>query len=143
MSHGDHDNPWQWRDGHNPYYRTPLQILGLDPDRTGRAAVRAAARRRRLRVERGADRFPVFGRPLEIAEVNAAEEELLTPTGRLLAELRTHRPARHQEAELRAQLDELAAEFASLPEPETPEPRVVARPEALLGWLPRRPGEPR
>jgi hypothetical protein len=151
VSHDGHDNPWRWRDGHDPYHRTPLQVLGIAPDLTGRSAVRAAARRRRLRVERGADRFPLFGCPVELAEVNEAEQELTTATGRLLAELRTHRPSRHQQEDLRAQWDALAADFARLPgaeTPETPDASPAVRPEGLLGWLPtppprlpRRPGD--
>ncbi|WP_158574010.1 hypothetical protein [Streptomyces triticagri] len=198
LSYEEHANPWQWQDGHNPYLRTPLQILGLAAGTPGRAAVRTAARRRRLRAERGGDRFPLFGRPVEAVEVNTAEQELTTPTGRLLAELRTHRPPdSSRDAALASQLESLKADFGRLtgtttavgadrgpgpgehgrgpgdhgpgpgdhgsepgdhgpepgdhgPEPgkgaapdpahdRTPEPFVLARPEALLGWLPVRP----
>ncbi|RII15939.1 hypothetical protein DSC45_16990 [Streptomyces sp. YIM 130001] len=166
LSPDEHDNPWQWQDGHNPYLRTPLQILGLAAGTPGRSAVRSAARRRRLRAERGGDRFPLFGRPVEAVEVNTAEQELITPTGRLLAELRTHRPpAASREADLAHRLTELTAEFehigrtaeAGADGAEVPgtgratepgggastapaaEACVLARPEALLGWLPVRP----
>jgi hypothetical protein len=86
------DNQWAWRDGRNPYRGTPFQILALGPDLSGRAAIRAHIRRRRRRIERRPDLYPLFGRTLEVAEVNAAADRIEDVTGRLLAELLTHRP---------------------------------------------------
>ena len=86
------DNPWAWRDGHNPYRATPFQVLALGPDVQGRAAIRNHVRKRRQRIERRADRHPLFGRTLRVAEVNAAEDRIKDPVQRLLAQLCTHWP---------------------------------------------------
>jgi hypothetical protein len=86
------DNPWAWRDGHNPYRATPFQVLALAPDLGGRGAIRSHVRKRRQRIERRADRYPLFGRTLRVAEVNAAEDRIKDPAQRLLAQLCTHRP---------------------------------------------------
>jgi hypothetical protein len=113
------DNPWAWQDGLNPYRSTPFQILDLDPTLAGRGAIRAHAQRRRRRIERAADRYPLFGRTLTVADINRAEEQLADVEGRLLAELLTHRPERTG--------DELTAElldaFPRLPPPPAPNPR--------------------
>lgn len=87
-------NPWTWRDGQNPYRATPFQVLALSPDVIGRGAILNHVRKRRQRIERRADRYPLFGRPLRVAEVNAAEEKIKDPTERLLAQLCTHWPER-------------------------------------------------
>ncbi|MGO4750212.1 hypothetical protein AB4212_16580 [Streptomyces sp. 2MCAF27] len=86
------DNPWAWRDGHNPYRATPFQVLALSPELSGRGAIRNHIRKRRQRIERRADRYPLFGRTLRVAEVNAAEDRIKDPALRLLAQLCTHRP---------------------------------------------------
>ncbi|KMS70336.1 hypothetical protein ACM01_32065 [Streptomyces viridochromogenes] len=86
------DNPWAWRDGHNPYRATPFQVLALSPEAGGRGAIRNHVRKRRQRIERRADRYPLFGRVLRVAEVNAAEDRIKDPAQRLLAQLCTHRP---------------------------------------------------
>ncbi|AKH85767.1 hypothetical protein AA958_30090 [Streptomyces sp. CNQ-509] len=93
------DNPWAWRDGHNPYRTTPFQVLALSPEVSGRAEIRNHVRKRRQRIERRADRYPLFGRTLRVAEVNAAEDRIKDPAARLLAELCTHRPERPAERE--------------------------------------------
>ena len=86
------ENPWAWRDGHNPYRTTPFQVLALSPEADGRGAIRNHVRKRRQRIERRADRYPLFGRTLRVAEVNAAEDRLKDPAQRLLAQLCTHWP---------------------------------------------------
>lgn len=93
------DNPWAWRDGHNPYRTTPFQVLALSPEVSGRAEIRNHVRKRRQRIERRADRYPLFGRTLRVAEVNAAEDRIKDPAARLLAELCTHRPEQPAERE--------------------------------------------
>src|SRR5262245_10916036 len=87
-------NPWEWREGRNPYRDTAFQILDLDPDIAGRAAIDAGVRKRRNRVRRAPERYLRFGRTLSVAEVNEAATQLDDPEARLLAELRTHPPER-------------------------------------------------
>ncbi|MFF2557359.1 hypothetical protein ACFVUS_40605 [Nocardia sp. NPDC058058] len=82
-------NPWAWRE-RNPYYETAFQVLDLDPA-ADRATTRARIAARRKRISYDPKRFPLFGRELTVADVNAAEEQLSTPDGRLAAELLTHR----------------------------------------------------
>jgi hypothetical protein len=84
-------NPWAWQEGRNPYTATAFQVLALDVNLRGRAAIRAHINARRRRVRNAPERFPLFGRPLSEAEINEAEERILDPEGRLLAELCTHR----------------------------------------------------
>ncbi|MFI6580197.1 hypothetical protein [Embleya sp. NPDC050493] len=118
------ENPWAWQAGRNPYRGTAFQILDLDPDLAGRAAIKARVRKRRQRIARSADRFPVHGRVLGAAEVNAAEEALADPAGRLLAELLTHRPERPG-PDPAEQAEELAEEFAELDPPESTGPARI------------------
>ena len=84
------ENPWTWHGG-NPYMSTAFQIVDVDPDADS-PSVRTRATVRRRRVAHAADRFPVFGRTLTVAEINEAEEQLATPRDRLLNELLTHSP---------------------------------------------------
>lgn len=83
-------NPWTWQ-GHNPYLSTAFQLVDVDTE-AGSAAIRTRATVRRRRIEHAAERFPVFGRTLTVAEINEAEAQLGDPRGRLLNELLTHRP---------------------------------------------------
>jgi hypothetical protein len=83
-------NPWTWTD-RNPYYETAFQVLDLDPA-ADRATARARITARRKRISYDPDRFPLFGEPLSVARVNAAEEQLATLDGRIAAELLTHPP---------------------------------------------------
>lgn len=83
-------NPWMWR-GHNPYLSTAFQLVDVGTDADS-AAIRTRATVRRRRIEHAAERFPVFGRTLTVAEINEAEAQLGDPRGRLLNELLTHRP---------------------------------------------------
>ena len=119
-------NPWEWRDGHNPYRFTPFQVLDLEVDVTGRADIEARIRRRRRRIERAPERYRLFGRALGPADVNEAAGLLADPETRLLAELRTHRPE-HGPGEY------VTAE--DLP-PEPPEPPPEVDPYRLLHLLP-------
>lgn len=83
-------NPWAWTD-RNPYYENAFQVLDLDPA-TDRASARARIAARRKRISYNPERFPLFGEPLSVARVNAAEEQLATTGGRIAAELLTHPP---------------------------------------------------
>jgi hypothetical protein len=85
-------NPWAWQDGFNPYRSTPFQLLDLDPTLAGRGLIRAHIERRHQRIKRVANRYPLFGRTLTVADINRAQEEIADAEGRLLAELLTHRP---------------------------------------------------
>ena len=86
-------SPWtEWRHGYNPYRRTPFQVLGLNSTVKGPGPIRNAIRQRRKRIQNTPERFPLFGEPLDVAEVNEAEDRILDPEGRLYAELCTHRP---------------------------------------------------
>lgn len=86
-------SPWdEWRPGYNPYRRTPFQILGLSTTVKGAGPIRNAIRQRRQRIQNAPERFPLFGEPLDVAEVNEAEDRVLDPEARLYAELCTHRP---------------------------------------------------
>ncbi|MFI6869503.1 hypothetical protein [Nocardia sp. NPDC050406] len=83
-------NPWAWN-ARNPYYETAFQVLDLDPT-VDRATARARIAARRKRISYDASRFPLFGTPLGVAQINAAEEQLADPASRVAAELLTHRP---------------------------------------------------
>jgi len=86
-------SPWEeWRPGYNPYRRSPFQILGLSTIVKGPGPIRNAIRQRRQRIQNTPERFPLFGEPLDVAEVNEAEDRILDPEARLYAELCTHRP---------------------------------------------------
>ncbi|MEU0933173.1 MULTISPECIES: hypothetical protein [unclassified Embleya] len=124
------ENPWAWQAGRNPYRGTVFQILDLDPELAGRAAIKARVRKRRQRIARSADRFPVHGRVLSAAEVNAAEETLADPAGRLLAELLTHRPERPGPDPA-----ELAEEFAETDPPESSGPARIGIDRRVLAGL--------
>jgi hypothetical protein len=82
-------NPWTWT-GRNPYFATAFQVLDLDPT-VDRATARTRIVARRKRISYDAERFPLFGATLSAADVNAAEEQIATPAGRIAAELITHR----------------------------------------------------
>jgi hypothetical protein len=81
-------NPWTWT-GRNPYLETAFQVLDLDPA-VDRATARTRIAARRKRISYDAQRFPLFGAILTAADVNAAEEQIATPAGRIAAELITH-----------------------------------------------------
>ncbi len=83
-------NPWAWSD-RNPYYGTAFHVLDLDPD-SDRATARARIEARRTRIRRSAERFPMFGRILTVAQINSAAQRLESASERLPEELRTHRP---------------------------------------------------
>lgn len=109
-------SPWEeWRAGHNPYRRTPFQVLGISVTIKGRAAIKAAIRQRRRRIEAAPERFVLFGEQLDVAAVNEAEERVLEPEGRLYAELCTHRP-RQTSIDLGTQRSELAEITAPIPD---------------------------
>ncbi|ONH61358.1 hypothetical protein CcI49_07205 [Frankia sp. CcI49] len=106
------DNPWEWADLRNPYRATAFQVLDLPPEVTDRAEIRLRIRRRRARIERGAERYPLFGRVVSVAEINSAGEEISGVAGRLWAELLTHDPAQEE-----AIVNDLTARHRALPVP--------------------------
>lgn len=124
------DNPWAWQDGRNPYRSTPFQVLDLEPDTTGRAAINAHIRRRRQRVSRAPERYPLFGRSLSVADVNEAAEQIQAPRDRLLAELRAHRPERGDDT------SRFAARFADLEPPDVPRAKITVRAKSLAQLAP-------
>ncbi|QBI53040.1 hypothetical protein [Streptomonospora litoralis] len=124
------ENPWAWQDGRNPYRATPFQILDLAPDTLGRAAVHARIRRRRQRVSRAPERNPLFGEQLAVADVNEAAEQIQDPRGRLLAELRTHRPERSEGR------SRFAERVAGIEPPAAPEPPAAVRAQDLVRLAP-------
>ncbi|MFI1919392.1 hypothetical protein [Nocardia sp. NPDC020380] len=83
-------NPWAWND-RNPYYGTAFHLLDLDPG-SDRATARARIEARRTRIRRSAERFPLFGQILSLAQINSAAQRLDSASARLSEELRTHRP---------------------------------------------------
>ena len=112
----DSKSPWEeWREGYNPYRRTPFQVLGLSVKVKGRAAIKAAIRQRRQRIEAAPERFVLFGEQLDVAAVNEAEERVLDPEARLYAELCTHRP-RQTSLDLGAQRTGLAEVTVPIPD---------------------------
>lgn len=100
-------NPWTWT-GRNPYFETAFQVLDLDPA-VDRATARTRIAARRKRISYDAERFPLFGATLSVADVNAAEEQIATLAGRIAAELITH-PREAEGADL-ASLAELLGLF--------------------------------
>ncbi|MBB4932947.1 hypothetical protein F4561_003767 [Lipingzhangella halophila] len=124
------DNPWAWQEGRNPYRATPFQVLDLDPDTAGRAAINAHVRRRRQRVSRAPERYPLFGEHLRLADVNEAAEQIQDPRGRLLAELRTHRP------ELGDDSAHFAERIAGLEPPESPRSPITVHAKRLAQLAP-------
>jgi hypothetical protein len=120
-----------WRDGKNPYRATPFQVLALDANLRGRAAIRRHIRARRLRIQGAPERFPLFGRILTEAEINEAEEQIQDPRTRLLAELRTHRPRSADVA-----TDDLGARLAQLRLQPVAPPQMTANLTALSRLLP-------
>lgn len=122
-------NPWAWQEGHNPYRATPFQVLDLDPDTFGSAAVHAHIRRL-LRAARTPERHPVVGERPAVADINEAAEQLRDPRGRLLAELRTHRPEHGQGP------SRFAEEVAELEPPEVPAAPITVHAEILARIAP-------
>lgn len=108
------DNPWRWRRRENPYRSTAFAVLGIDARPRRRREFVALVRRRAQRARFGTLRL--FGQQLGESDVHAAAQRLRDPAGRLLEELRTHRPhpVRLDVAVAAAALDDL--EPAPLPE---------------------------
>lgn len=128
---GQITSPWEeWRSGHNPYRRTPFQILGLSVTMKGRGPVRQAIRQRRQRIQNTPERFPLFSELLDVAQVNEAEERILNPEARLYAELCTHRPRRTV-----PDLKEVPARLAEI-SPQIPHPQGVLDPQRLARFVP-------
>jgi hypothetical protein len=132
---------WAWRDGRNPYRSTVFQVLGLDVNLSGRAAIRAriAARRQQAQDE------PVllFGNPVTEADLTEAARRSQDPTSRLLDELCTHRPPDGPEApteEHHAELAAIVVELESLA-PQDPVAPVTVNTTELARLIP--PARPR
>jgi hypothetical protein len=130
-------NPWAWREGRNPYRSTPFQVLDLPLDVRGRGAVKARVEKRRRRIASAPTRYPMFGKVLSEADVNAAEKEILDPESRLLAELRTHRPRRAR-LDLAGIADQLPASLSWALEDRPPVRLDRSRLLALVPQLPER-----
>jgi hypothetical protein len=123
--------PWLWRDGRNPYRRTPFQALALDPNLRGKAGIRAHTKQRLARIRNAAHQFPVFGEVLTEAQVQAAAARIGDPAGRVYAELCTHRPR-----VFRVDVDEVAARLNEIVMPEI-RPAVTIRPDRLVHLVER------
>jgi Hsp70 protein len=81
------DNPWRWHAEADPYRRSAFGVLGVEPTTVLRRA-HAVARRHRVRF--GEVRY--LGRAVDEAAINAAEQRLRDPAGRVLETLRVHEP---------------------------------------------------
>lgn len=128
------DNPWRWHAEADPYRDSAFGVLGVTPSTVLR---RAHASSRRQQVRYGSVRY--LGRAVDEAAINAAEQRLRDPMGRVLETLRVHEvtPATLETADL-------AAELAGLPDPDTgddPDTAVAPDRETLLGLVP--PNRPR
>jgi hypothetical protein len=105
---------WAWQDGRNPYRSTAFQVLALDVNLRGRAAIRAHIKTRRQRVHNAPERFLLFGKALTEADINEAEQRVQDPAARLLDELCTHRPPAGPDTPAEAHRTELSAITAEL-----------------------------
>lgn len=124
------DNPWRWHAEADPYRDSAFGVLGVGPSTVLR---RAHANSRRQQVRYGSVEH--LRRAVDEAAINAAEQRLRDPTGRVLETLRTHEvePATIETADL-------AADLAALPDPGTadvPDTGVEPDRETLLGLVPR------
>jgi hypothetical protein len=129
MAHSS--SPWEeWKQGHNPYRRTPFQILGLSATLKGRGPIRNAIRQRRQRIQNTPERFPLFGAVLDLAEVNEAEERILDPETRLYAELCTHRSR-----VVSIDLKDVPSRLAEITPP-IPDPQCVRDVQRLTRFVP-------
>jgi len=79
------DNPWRWHPDADPYRDSAFGVLGVRPTTVLRRA-HAVARRSRARF--GEVRH--LGRVVDEAAINAAEQRLRDPVGRVLETLRVH-----------------------------------------------------
>ncbi|GAA5114665.1 hypothetical protein [Pseudonocardia adelaidensis] len=79
------DNPWRWHAEADPYRDSAFGVLGVEPTTVVR---RAHAVARRSRVRFGEVRY--LGRVVDEAAINAAEQRLRDPVGRVLETLRVH-----------------------------------------------------
>lgn len=89
------DNPWRWHAEADPYRGSAFGVLGVEPTTVLR---RAHAVARRSRVRFGEVRH--LGRVVDEAAINAAEQRLRDPAGRVLETLRVH-AVREPRAEVR------------------------------------------
>jgi hypothetical protein len=88
------DNPWRWHAEADPYRDSAFGVLGVEPTTVLR---RAHAVARRSRVRFGEVRY--LGRAVDEAAINAAEQRLRDPAGRVLETLRVHAVREPQSSE--------------------------------------------
>lgn len=81
------DNPWRWHPEADPYRHDAFGVLGIPPSMALR---RAHAGSRRQQVRYGT--VTHHGRALDEAAINAAEQRLRDPAGRVAETLRVHEP---------------------------------------------------
>lgn len=111
------DNPWRWHTEADPYRDSAFGVLGVEPTTVLR---RGHAGSRRQQVRYGSVQH--LGRAVDEAAINAAEQRLRDPVGRVLETLRVHEvvPVEIETADLAADLAAVAGQY------EQPEPAVVA-----------------
>jgi hypothetical protein len=102
------DNPWRWHAEADPYRDSAFGVLGVEPTTVLR---RGHASSRRQQVRYGSVRY--LGRAVDEAAINAAEQRLRDPAGRVLETLRVH-----EVAPAVVETADLAADLAQLPEPD-------------------------
>ena len=123
------DNPWRWHADADPYRDSAFGVLGVAPSTVVR---RAHASSRRQQVRYGSVGY--LGRVVDEAAINAAEQRLRDPMGRVLETLRVH-----EVAPVTLETADLAADLAGMPEPGAggePDTAVVLNRETLLPLVP-------
>jgi hypothetical protein len=98
------DNPWRWHAEADPYRHDAFGVLGIGPSTALRRA-HAASRRQQVRY----GTVTHHGRALDEAAINAAEQRLRDPAGRVAETLRVHEPGAPEPtaADLVAELERL------------------------------------
>lgn len=124
------DNPWRWHAEADPYRDSAFGVLGVEPTTVLR---RGHAGSRRQQVRYGSVQH--LGRPVDEAAINAAEQRLRDPAGRVLETLRVHEVVA-VEIETADLVDDLAA---LAPRYEQPEPATAGQlsAETLRALFPR------
>lgn len=102
------ENPWRWHAEADPYRDSAFGVLGVEPTTALR---RAHVESRRQQVRYGSVRY--LGRAVDEAAINAAEQRLRDPAGRVLETLRVHEVAPPV-----VETADLAADLARLPDPD-------------------------
>lgn len=102
------DNPWRWHAAADPYRDSAFGVLGVEATTVLR---RGHAGSRRQQVRYGSVQY--LGRAIDEAAINAAEQRLRDPAGRVLETLRVHEvvPAVIETVDLAADLAAAAPQF--------------------------------